>query len=269
MVKKTTRRKPLSLGGPTQHPHFTKAPIVEAVIEVLVTGKTGLEALKSIDKLANLPATRRAFSERQELWAQSMNVTVGPQVSTSARTERSGVLMSAPLDGLTAQFRVDGMAIIKQAPYNRWETFSGAFKKHWRKYVEVLEPSIVRRIGVRYVNRIDLAPSDTSNGQIDLNRFFTLRPEMPSPIQTGIRRFYLEMELPATGYEELSIVVRQGTAPSPFPEHVAIVLDFDVYCEREHPVEWEAMSKTLQSMRDCKNQIFNAALQDDLKKRYS
>jgi len=123
-------------------------------------------------------------------------------------------------------------------------------------YQEIVKPDGVKRIGVRYINRITI-----NDDHLTLSDFFAVPPQMPDELDVNISNFFLRLE---TAYVDLPIQLIQtfGSAPSE-PGSAAFILDLDVIREWEDdslPVE-EALSQ-VDTLRDRERDAFEALITD-------
>ena len=131
-------------------------PIHEALLDVQVTlpSETSLEVLRKFQ--AGLEAR---FPERQERISLQQGFQISgagdSQAITSSRSV-DGYLFVAKADGKIVQARQDGFTFNKLRPYSNWDAFSAEAKELWQRYVEIAKPANVRRIGLRYLNRIEI-----------------------------------------------------------------------------------------------------------------
>ena len=54
------------------------------------------------------------------------------------------------------QFRPTGIAFSRVKTYDRWETLESESLRFWEMFVELTEPPIIERLGVRFINQIAL-----------------------------------------------------------------------------------------------------------------
>ncbi|MBI4488294.1 MAG: TIGR04255 family protein [Deltaproteobacteria bacterium] len=107
-------------------------------------------------------------------------------------------------------------------PYPNWPTVKALIIKHLQIYQEVANPESLIRIGLRYVNRIDM-PKDN----FTLEDYFRALPQLPEVTPQIFASFVLRVEIP---YEDLKgrLTFVFGTAPVK-TENPSFMLDLDMF----------------------------------------
>jgi uncharacterized protein (TIGR04255 family) len=133
---------------------YRKAPITEAVIDLRVTlpEETRVEALRDLH--TRLTDTYEPPKEFFEALAH-INLA-GPSPIT--RTERShrGYRFDRADAKRVLTVKLDGFSYSFLPPYDRWESFRGEAKQLWDLYRDTYRPTLVTRVAVRYINRINV-----------------------------------------------------------------------------------------------------------------
>ena len=86
-----------------------------------------------------------------------------------------------------AQFNKDAFVFSRLNPYEDWERFSGEALRLWGIYCELLKPSEVRRVGLRFINRVVVKQT-----RVELADYYKYSPETLK-----------ELNWPLTGYLHL------------------------------------------------------------------
>ena len=60
-----------------------------------------------------------------------------------------------------AQFNRDSFVFSRLQPYQSWEQLEQEAIRLWEIYMEIAKPRDIQRLGVRFVNRIPMAPKET------------------------------------------------------------------------------------------------------------
>ncbi len=80
------------------------------------------------------------------------------------------------------QARQDGYTFNWLKPYQTWEVFRDEGRTQWERYRSMFRPEAVARLGLRYINRIDL-PIPFN----DLRDFIKTAPEVADGVPQGLR----------------------------------------------------------------------------------
>lgn len=206
---------------------YNKPPVVEAIIDIQVDFA---KAPPSIDALASLGAQLAGdYPIREEL--RSFGIEVNVESGTEVKTTREQVgfrYRNAQKDRVV-QLRTNGMLFSRipsaAHPYDEWDVSFKETQRIWPSLKSTLSPSQVRRVGVRYINRIRLPA-----GANTLDQFFEARPSLPGSVPLAIQSFIMRLEVPLPGVTNGMLVIGQGTANDANTPagHTDVLLDLDV-----------------------------------------
>jgi uncharacterized protein (TIGR04255 family) len=134
---------------------FPNAPIVEAIVDFKVkfNDSIGFEELK---KFADTLVDR--YPERTTRKRLSANIDVDQEKPSAVEVEsleQALVLRTKEIDS-AIQIRRDGFSFSTLKPYKQWESTRDEAKKYWLRYRESINPTAIKRLALRYINRIDI-----------------------------------------------------------------------------------------------------------------
>jgi uncharacterized protein (TIGR04255 family) len=116
------------------------------------------------------------------------------------------------------------------------------------------------RIGVRYINRIDI-PKPKEDAQIQLKDFLNVWPHTP-PLDWGpLSNFAFQVTRPLNR-DECYLRLYSGTTESPLVGHAALALDLDIFRESSLPMRDDELWILLARIRDMKNSLFESCVTD-------
>ena len=149
-----------------------------------------------------------------------------------------------------------------QRPYPGWETFKPSISSALNTYVGVAAPLGIRRIGLRYINQIEV-----SGGISALLECLVCPPPMVPAVDCRVENFGLRTEYI---YNDQPITVVVTLARVIAPEgRCSCLLDIDT--SREWPAEplnlKEAMN-FVQDLRDRERHIFESLITDRARERF-
>lgn len=227
-------------------PHLDKAPIVEAVIDLQVV------SVSSWDD-NTLPQQIKSRLPQYPKIEQGREVVISFNKSQSSRKDLGCVgLRIISADGCyIAQFNKGGFALSRVKKYEDWKTFCIEAGKLWKLYFELLHPSAIKRIGVRFINRM-VANYESR----DFLNFFREAPKKSQIAGWQLENFLHRdvLKIPDSGYQVnlIKTIVSEPTKE----KKVAAVLDCDVIYSGEVPCDWPQIEKHLKIMRWAKNKVF-------------
>lgn len=135
-----------------------------------------------------------------------------------------------------------------------WEEFRGRIDDALDAYWPLSKPKGVRRIGVRYINKIDI-PKEAAK----LDEYFRCAlPEVPS-LPKNVTGFVGRIEYQYV--DGVRLVLSQGTS-STTPDRKAFLLDIDVIWETEAPLSRDETLEKAEDLRNRERQAFEALITD-------
>jgi uncharacterized protein (TIGR04255 family) len=155
------------------------------------------------------------------------------------------------------QFRPNGFSFNRLAPYESFDKYLIEIENRWKTFLELAQPVMIRKIGIRMINRIML-PMD--GGKLNFGDFLKVPPRLPD---TGSPLGFLgfldqQMALDADTGNQANIVKTTELLQG---DKLPMILDIDVFypCEIQ-PGDWQAIRDRLDSLRSLKNRIFRNTL---------
>jgi uncharacterized protein (TIGR04255 family) len=235
---------------------YAKPPITEAVIELRY--KEAVEPAM-VDKVANLLSKEYPFDEPQ----QALEILV-EQNGTRLETRYLGKKLSSVDRTDIFVLGLQSFVSSRLAPYTGWDEFSARTKSGWALWRDHIGNRELSRIGVRYVNRIDIP---VQRGEIiDVDKYLNLRPNAPN-LGGPMSAFTVQINRPL-GVDDCQLLLTSATVPSPLLGFASFLLDLDVSRESNLPWRPEDVMDLLDLMRGHKNQIFESCVTDEARKLF-
>ncbi|HXI13802.1 MAG TPA: TIGR04255 family protein [Thermoanaerobaculia bacterium] len=238
---------------------LVNAPIVEAVIDIncdippatdlLKLHETAKEALR-----ASYPKSRRQMVQEHEFRKEGEKP---PEVSV-----RQGI---AALQFLTederqiVQIRPDGFSFNRLAPYKSLDEYLPEIERTWGIFRDLTFPVEVRRIGLRFINRILLPATDET---VELDVYLRASPQLPDVdrlVLVGFLNQHSAIE-EETGNRVNITLIMQSLEQDKFP----LILDIDAYSSGTRPPDhWLGIQDAILSLRTLKNRVFERTLTEE------
>jgi len=233
------------------YPVYSHAPIAEAVIDLRAEFPGGVA----------LPTLARAQRAEQGKYPKRMDrlesqALFGPESRASDGSKITGYVCSSRDGREIFQTRVDGFAFSRLAPYERWDTFRDEARRLWRVYRAITKPKRVTRVAVRYINRLDIPLPVRSFGD-----YLRTLPEVSPDLPQGVSSYFMQIQIPQEDLGAL-LMLTEAIVPPKKPDVISIVLDIDLFRERDIPEDEQRMWDCFEQLRDRKNAIFEACIAD-------
>lgn len=237
----------------TRSEGYKYPPVTEAVIGINFAEDLSKALLSSVsDKLA------KNYPIHQPL----QNIGVNLDLSSNADKDRKTFTEIAEghrrssHDMTELALALSNSLVVSQlAPYPGWDIFSKRFMRDWKHLKKTLGYRQIKRIGVRYINRIDIpAAGELVHHEQFLNVFPQI-PDMLSPLIAGAVQTI-------SYFEDIKcrLTLNSGVVESPILNHTSFLLDLDVGREIDMPQKDADIFELLEAMRLKKNQVFEACI---------
>ena len=148
------------------------------------------------------------------------------------------------------QSRIDGFAFNKLKPYENWDLFRSEGRILWELYSEIVNPVKVIRIGLRYINRIEV-PLPFK----DFSEYLLTNPQIAPNLPQAVSHFFMRLEVPNPDIEATAIITQTMDKPTT-AQRLPLILDIDVFRITEYLGKAENMWEDFEKLRDFKNDIF-------------
>jgi uncharacterized protein (TIGR04255 family) len=241
---------------------YGRPPILEAIIDI----QAELPPKVTIATLGRVySGEETAYPVREEMIQieGTLNWQVGESSGAATQTPIGYRFVTQQRDKIV-QVRMNGMSSSRLHPYTSWEENRDEAKRLWEKFLAVARPSVVTRIGVRYINRIRLPESAG-----DLTEYFRVRPELPSDMPHSVNNFVLRLEIPQPDLPRGMLILNEGMVPDPESGGVAFLLDLDVFQALQMPPDSDDLWSRIELLHERENTLFEQSVTDRTRALFS
>jgi uncharacterized protein (TIGR04255 family) len=234
-------------------PKLQRTPIVEALIDLRVDPRPDLVvddlvALQGLLGEDPFPHVIKQTAHASHLAELSDDLGRSSQLS--------GWLFRSADQSQAVQAQHDGFAYSRLTPYKSWKDLIVNAKLRWSQYVQVARPQRIRRISVRYINRIKL-PLPVEDFADWIESF----PRTPACLPQGLTEAFQRLEIPVSDLGQTMAIVTLGVQPYRVDDReVEVIFDLDLYQAATWPVDGPEIWDALDSLRPLKNRFFFAYL---------
>lgn len=232
------------------------APIVEAVIHWHALPTKTIPHVELQHELA------RRFPEYEVALQQSLEAGFKESPSGMEMSQRSvwdGFRLTSKDKKYICQWKLNSIAVSRLAPYEQWDKFYAVATPFWQAYQEITLPSLVERLGVRFISQIVLKGNERISGYVQ---------KVPIPLKgLGLRSesFLHQDKIPITGYPYEVRLVRALQPPQPpMSLDTSLIVDIDV--STTEATTLDILELRIQEMRFLKNKVFFTFMKDAEKK---
>ncbi len=241
------------------HPPLNNPPIVEAVLDVDCDvpvcfqldslAMPGMEAFR-----AEYPVSDNQFLEEFRF---ERKAEIDKPITTAQRTLRS--LRFKQEDGRQlVQIRAEGFSFNRLAPYTSLDFYLPEIQRTWDLYRNLVQPVQIRRIQLRYINRL---PLPTVDGKVQIDDYLKVGPRLADEEKLTFLGFFHQHSAVET--ETGNVVTTVLATDQIQPATMTLPLLFDITAHKRveiDPVDWPAILEAIQSLRGLKNCVFHQSL---------
>ncbi len=150
------------------------------------------------------------------------------------------------------------------APYPGWDAFFARFQRDWALWKRAVNYKKINRIGVRYINRIDIPMEGRPVTHEE--EFLNVYVHMPEELQPlAAWAVQAQSRLPDMGCK---VTLNLSVVPSPLLGHMAFVLDQDIAKDDNPPQNDGEIYELLNQIGAKKNSVFEACITDNARRLF-
>jgi uncharacterized protein (TIGR04255 family) len=223
---------------------FRNPPIVEAILSFRVEPSAASPS-GALDRFSSCIQARFAGSE----------------LGAPGRFEGEPVREYRSADA-RVQVRVTGSELTVHGfrPYPGWNTLSADAEWIWQAYSEAFEPRLVTRLGLRYINRIEIP---LPHERID--DYLRLFPAVDWPLTGYLARMTIpDLRSGATGLLTIAFEPNPGADAVTAP----FVLDLEVWRQGKFELSERFIWGTFRQLREFHNRLFFESLTEQVKEQF-
>lgn len=244
-----------------QFPHLDKAPIIESVIDLQVVSIAPWDHKALIEQLKQrLPG----YGKIEEIHEFKHNFSINGPKPLSQDLGCVGLKVTSRDEFYIAQFSRARFSLSRVKKYENWSSFCDEVSRLWGLYKELVRPTAIKRIGVRFINRM-LADYKSK----DFLLFFNDAPRGKQICDWDLEHFLHRdvLQVPNT-YYKINIIKTIASSPKT-QDKVAAILDCDVSYSKNVSCEWDDIAAHLKIMHWVKNKAFFESIPKRKLKEYA
>jgi uncharacterized protein (TIGR04255 family) len=240
---------------------YKSPPITEAVIGI--TFKSSLDE----DTLSSLhPKLTKYYPIHQTVanLSVAVNIINNNYETPNTETQKEDIYRLTTPDQTQILVLSKSEFIFSQlAPYKGWDNLFERFTRDWSILKRTTGFREIARVGVRYINRIDIP---MENNQVDHQKYLNIYPSLPKPLDF-IDGYAIQI---STKLKNIgcNLKINSGAVPSPLLNHISFLVDLDVSNMNAPPQKDEDLYTLLMGIRKEKNIVFEECITDFSRKLF-
>lgn len=238
--------------------HYSKAPIVEAIVDIQVKMAEGFshETFNALHSKLNQRFPTKSSIQEVEM-GMATDAQPGGELQFSSSKKDLGLKLISKDNSRVLQVRENGYTYSHLPPYTSWEELRSEAYEAWRVFVDLCKPKTVVRCALRFINRIEIPKPS-----IELHDYFYLYPKIPNGIPQDVSGMFMQLQMPQKDLDGTAIL-NQAIAEPTSPGTISVLLDFDLFQKREYEPEDDSIWLYLDKLRDRKNELFEACITNE------
>jgi uncharacterized protein (TIGR04255 family) len=238
-------------------PSYKHAPITEAVIEIKIDSSLDQAA---VEKASAKFRTHYPQDQRIENVTIALHLEAKTGSNPKTRVARDIDIgyrrSSLDLTQLLVLFP-SSLMVSQLAPYPGWDQFYRRFCRDWKIWKKAVRFKTISRIGVRYINRIDIPVLERN---VEHEAYLNVYPKLPDII-TQVGAYAVQA---ISSFDDIGckLTLNSAVVPAPILDHASFIIDQDIAREIDPPQSDKAIFQLLNEIRTKKNAVFEACVTD-------
>jgi uncharacterized protein (TIGR04255 family) len=232
---------------------YARPPITEAVIQIAFNTPTESSDLAKADS-----QFARLYPHHQDAVTRKFEFDVTAAPTATVRNEERGHRRTTDDQTQIVILWPSSFVFSQLAPYPGWAEFFGRFDRDWSLWKKVMGYCRISRVGVRYINRIDIPIA--GGPVIEHEKFLNIYPHLPEQFEL-VSAYGVQVQLAAPDIEG-KIIINSSSVPSPLLGHSSFIFDQDIAREHAVPQNDEGLYNLLEEIHMKKNAVFEACITD-------
>lgn len=157
----------------------------------------------------------------------------------------------------------DRFSFSKTRPYSEWPDVRNEASRLWQRFTAITRPTSVNRIGLRYINRIDI-PLPTAR----LEDYFLTRLDIAATLPSNVSSWTFEVGMPQQDLADTVVVLRQARVAPPHPGVASIIFDIDVTKGMQLAGGYDAIWDQFETLHSRANLYFEGSITDKVRELF-
>ncbi len=238
---------------------YANPPVIEAVCEFQFGSDTPWNE-DMADRIHK--PLRKLFPKSQTAHRLTVQTSTGNgELTQEARSVN--VLQYLQNDG-NKLFQVApySLAINHLSPYTSWHEFFPIIQQCFGAYRKVAKPKSFRRIGVRYINKIEI-----TSKRVELEEYFNFYPHLEGDLPKDHGPFFVGVQIPFQDVRD-GMKVELTTVVPTEAGNLACILNLDYFLNQPDQVDMQGVFEWVDTAHANIETIFEACIKEPLRQLF-
>jgi uncharacterized protein (TIGR04255 family) len=141
-------------------------------------------------------------------------------------------------------------------PYSTWGKFQKMIKSCLAVYRDVANPKALKRIGLRYINRLEIPEAE-----VRIEDYILAVPTIPEPVPQVFATWAQRVEIPFANSNGM-MVIQSGLSKHEDPTKLVFIIDLDFITLNVKEINLENSTNWLEKAHDAVEKTFEACITD-------
>jgi len=238
---------------------YKKPPIIEAVCEFRLTPDTPWDI--TIPGLF-YEKVKDTFAQREQRTVQEVELTQGPQGLEQRIHTSERIMLFTEDKRMLTQLAPRLLVVNALKPYPAWQGFKPIIEKAWSALQKVVEIRGLQRIGLRYINRVEVPTSE-----VELSEYFEFYPFIGKRLPQKMISFITGSEF-AYAEERDHCRIQLTPVPSSSEQWSAFMLDIDYFLAQPCAVQVSDAISWVDEAHGRVAEVFEGCITDRLRELF-
>ena len=236
----------------SKYPNLLHPPITEAILDIQAELPDYVTLLKLLE-FHNCDNIKKRFPKRLDKISGKTSLKFssnGKLKESSSEGQTEGYFFKSSNENKIVQARINGFTFNKLKPYESWDVFQTEARELWDTYFEIANPVDIKRIALRYINRIEI-PLPINNFKDYILTTVEIAPKLPQELA----RYFMQLVIP---YPHINVnaIITQTIERSIKEYTLPLILDIDVFKNVSYKTNEKKIWDEFFELRNIKNDIF-------------
>lgn len=237
---------------------YRNPPVMEALCEIYFAESAWDDTAPG----AFYERVKNDFPKKQQKEIQEATITMGPEISSAGVQRLPSWMQFLTKNGDQMIQVAENLLVVNQLlPYRHFEDWEQVVYKAFTIYNEIAPPQRITRIGLRYINRIEI-PGE----KIAMEDFFTIYPKLPQSLGNIHGPFLVRVEVPQAEQGH-TVFITFGTPDlsRPFEGKQTFMLDLYDRATQNESLDKTELKKEVQLAHENVVLAFEDSITDQLR----
>ena len=238
---------------------YGRGPLVEALCEFRFSPDSPWDL--TIPGLV-YERVREPFSEKRQARVIEANLAASAKCLEQRLTSSERMQFFQPDQAALVQVGEHLLVVNHLQPYPGWDAFLPLIRQGFQAYTEVTGAAQIERIGLRYINRIEI-----QERPLEIEEFLEFRPHMGVALPATVGSFMVGIEIPFES-DQGTLRLQLASQPEAKPQVSTFLLDLDYFTSKPGCVALDDVFGWLDRAHGHVEQTFEACLTQRLRRLF-